>query len=367
MAASPDEPTAADDEAGAVRRRGPSPLPRRTRRTNAIAEADATRSQDPPDWTTHRTETLRARQAAALPVEPEDTSGGSPSGYADGFAAGLAFASYPEVPVAEGGPTPGAEPHGGAGREGTALAAPRTRGPRRLLLAGACLVAGLLLCVPFLLRGSDPGEGGSAAAPRPGSVPGTGSSSVGTVPASPLDVTRPSPGRAPGQSSAGDAESELPPSPRDPEPGEAAPGAESGEVPVSARPSSSEVAPGVAIRSHASRRCIDGGPVEGAPLRLRDCTVSAGQSWRIVPEDRSIRISGTCMDVAGGSTADGAAVRLADCSGAASQRFRLNPAHDLVNLQAHKCVEATDPYGGNGTALRLWTCTGADNQKWSSG
>ncbi|WUD72771.1 ricin-type beta-trefoil lectin domain protein [Streptomyces sp. NBC_00510] len=367
MAASPDEPTAADDEAGAVRRPGPAPLPRRTRRTNAIAEADATRSRNPPDWSTHRTVTMRAGQAAALPVEPEDTSGGSPSGYADGFAAGLAFASYPEATAAEDDPTPGAEPHGDAGREGTALVASPGRRPRRLLLLGACLVAGLLVCVPFLVRGSDSGEGGSTAAPRPGSAPGIGSSPAGTVPASPLDVTRPSPGRTPGRPSAGVAASDAPPSPRDPEVGEAAPGAESGEVPASGGPSSSEVVPGVAIRSHASRRCIDAGSAEGVPLRLRDCTVGAGQSWRIVPEDRSIRIAATCMDVAGGSTADGAAVRLVDCNGAASQRFRLNPAHDLVNLQAHKCVEATDAHGGDGTTLRLWTCTGADNQKWSAG
>ncbi|WUD78703.1 ricin-type beta-trefoil lectin domain protein [Streptomyces sp. NBC_00510] len=219
------------------------------------------------------------------------------------------------------------------------------------------------------MRGSDSGAGGSTAAPRSGSAPGVGSSPGGALPASPLNVTRPSPRRTPGQSSAGDAESVAPPSRRDPEQPEepeAAPGAENDEVPASAEPSYTAV-PGVVIRSHASQRCIDAGSVEGATLTLRDCTAGAGQSWLIVAEDRSIRIADRCMDVAGGSTADGAAVRLVACDGAASQRFRLNPARDLVNLQAHKCVETTDAQGGDGTTLRLWTCTGADNQKWSAG
>ncbi|WP_079151799.1 BTAD domain-containing putative transcriptional regulator [Streptomyces sp. RTd22] len=133
-----------------------------------------------------------------------------------------------------------------------------------------------------------------------------------------------------------------------------------------ASPSPSKPASGVAIQSHASDRCIDGGTLGGAPLQILDCSSSDRQFWQIVSEDRLIRISGKCLDVAGGSTDNGAAIQLADCNGSGSQRFRLNPAHDLVNLQAHKCVEATDPRGSNRTPLRLWTCTGAQNQKWSA-
>ncbi|MFD8075891.1 ricin-type beta-trefoil lectin domain protein [Streptomyces sp. NPDC059718] len=222
------------------------------------------------------------------------------------------------------------------------------------------------MCVPFLVPGSDSGEGGSTAAPRPGSAPGIGSSPAGTVPASPLDVTRPSPGRTPGQPSAGVAASDAPPSPRDPEVGEAAPKAESGEVPASVGPSSSEVVPGVAIRSHASRRCIDAGSAEGVPLRLRDCTVGAGQSWRIVPEDRSIRIAGTCMDVAGGSTADGGP---SSWPTATAPHPRGSGSTLPTTWSTSRPTSAWRPWTRTeaGTTLRLWTCTGADNQKWSAG
>ncbi|WP_329277673.1 BTAD domain-containing putative transcriptional regulator [Streptomyces sp. NBC_01451] len=143
-------------------------------------------------------------------------------------------------------------------------------------------------------------------------------------------------------------------------------GSDSDEGGSTAGPSPSKPASGVAIQSHASDRCIDGGTLGDTPLQIRDCSSSDRQWWQIVSEDRIIRISGKCLDVAGGSTENGAAIRLADCNGSGSQRFRLNPAHDLVNLQAHKCVEATDPRGSNRTPLRLWTCTGAQNQKWTA-
>ncbi|MEU6226683.1 BTAD domain-containing putative transcriptional regulator [Streptomyces sp. NPDC047042] len=143
-------------------------------------------------------------------------------------------------------------------------------------------------------------------------------------------------------------------------------GADSDEGGSPTGPSPSKPASGVAIQSHASDRCVDGGALGDAPLQIRDCSSSDSQFWQIVSEDRIIRISGKCLDVAGGSTDNGAAIQLADCNGSGSQRFRLNPAHDLVNLQAHKCVEATDPRGSDRTPLRLWTCTGAQNQKWTA-
>ncbi|MFF0156882.1 BTAD domain-containing putative transcriptional regulator [Streptomyces sp. NPDC005263] len=181
----------------------------------------------------------------------------------------------------------------------------RTRRLRWMLLAGSGLATVLLACIPFLIPGSDSDEGDSTA----------GSSTAGSSTASPAP---------------------------------------------------SKPASGVAIQSHASDRCIDGGTLGGAQLQIVDCSSSDRQYWQIVSEDRLIRISGKCLDVAGGSTDNGAAIQLADCNGSGSQRFRLNPAHDLVNLQAHKCVEATDPRGSNRTPLRLWTCTGAQNQKWSA-
>ncbi|KUN87078.1 hypothetical protein AQJ64_07270 [Streptomyces griseoruber] len=183
---------------------------------------------------------------------------------------------------------------------------PDTRTRRlRWMLAGSGLAMALLACIPYLVAGSDSDESGSTAG---------------------ASTARPS----------------------------------------ATGPSPSKPASGVAIQSHASDRCIDGGTLGDTPLQIRDCSSSDRQWWQIVSEDRIIRISGKCLDVAGGSTENGAAIQLADCNGSGSQRFRLNPAHDLVNLQAHKCVEATDPRGSDRTPLRLWTCTGAQNQKWTA-
>ncbi|MDX2545367.1 BTAD domain-containing putative transcriptional regulator [Streptomyces sp. WI04-05B] len=192
-----------------------------------------------------------------------------------------------------------------ASGEGTGGPDTRTRRLRWMVLAGSGLAIALLASSPILVAGSDSDKDGSAA----------GSST---------------------------------------------------ERPSTTGPSASKPGSGVAIQSHASDRCVDGGTFGDTALRIQDCSSSDRQYWQIVSEDRLVRISGKCLDIAGGSTDNGAAVRLADCNGGGSQRFRLNPAHDLVNLQAHKCVEATDPRGSNGTPLRLWSCTGAQNQKWTA-
>lgn len=72
------------------------------------------------------------------------------------------------------------------------------------------------------------------------------------------------------------------------------------------------------------------------------------------------------MDVDGGSRDDGAAVQLVSCNGTGAQQFRLNAAHDLVNVQADKCVDVKDVATGNGARLQLWSCNGGGNQKWSA-
>ncbi|MFE0633462.1 ricin-type beta-trefoil lectin domain protein [Streptomyces sp. NPDC058864] len=364
MTASPDEPTPAADETPAEGSPAGTALPRRTRRTSAIADASATTSRTPTDWNGGGASAPRAKQAAALPERQEE--GAEPeSAYADGFAAGLAFASRP---ASEADEEHASAPVAGAAPQAPPPAAPaagRRAKSRPLLLLCAGLVVGVLVCVPFLVRGSGEEERGGAAVTLADEDPALGTPGAGPAPASPNGGRSPSPGDSPRRP----AESRSPEAPTPTASGtgdEATPRATGGASarPPAAGPSHSAAATGTAIRSHDSGRCIDGSPPWGSPLQLWDCTGSAAQSWQIKP-DGSIRSRGQCMDVAGGSREDGAAVQLVDCNGTGAQQFRLNAAHDLVNLQADKCVEAEDSPGVNGTRLRLWSCSGQDNQKWS--
>lgn len=120
---------------------------------------------------------------------------------------------------------------------------------------------------------------------------------------------------------------------------------------------------GVAVRGHASGKCID---ASAGTLQIRACNGSGSQKWE-VNADRTVRALGQCMEVAGGSSANGASIQLAPCDGGAGQRFDLNSAHDLVYLAARRCVDVTDKATGDGARLQLWTCNGGSHQKWSQG
>ncbi|MGW2352461.1 ricin-type beta-trefoil lectin domain protein [Actinacidiphila glaucinigra] len=365
MTASPDDPAGGEaPEAGSP---AGTALPRRTRRTSAIADASATTSRTPTDWNGGDASTLRARQTAAALPERQEEDVEQESTYADGFAAGLAFASRPAPDADEGraaqaaaGTAPQA-PHRGA------PAAKRRARSRPLLLLGGGLAVGVLVCVPFLVRGSGGEERGAAAVTLADEDPAVETPGTGPATASPNGGRSPSPGDTPRRR----AESGSPDGPTatpSVSGGKATPRATGGgstQQPA-AGPSHSAAVSGTAIRSHDSGRCIDGSPPWGSPLQLWDCTGSAAQSWQIKP-DGSVHSRGQCMDIAGGSRDDGAAVQLVDCNGTGAQQFRLNAAHDLVNVQADKCVEAEDSPGVNGTRLRLWSCSGRDNQKWSRG
>src|SRR5256885_16212566 len=72
------------------------------------------------------------------------------------------------------------------------------------------------------------------------------------------------------------------------------------------------------------------------------------------------------MDVSAGSTANGARVQLWDCNGTGAQQWTVTGAHDIVNPQANKCLDATGAASTDGTPLQIWDCTGGANQKWNA-
>ncbi len=59
-------------------------------------------------------------------------------------------------------------------------------------------------------------------------------------------------------------------------------------------------------------------------------------------------------------------MQLWDCNGAGNQQWTYNAStHDIVNLQANKCLDVTDNNSANSTPLQIWTCGGTANQKWT--
>ncbi|MFJ5219504.1 ricin-type beta-trefoil lectin domain protein [Streptomyces sp. NPDC088354] len=288
--------------------------------------------------------------------------------YADGFAAGFAFASYPETAASAGTPTPEMDQHANTAGKQTPGSIVHARRFRWALLFSAGLAISLLLSLPIFAEDSDSDGSGSTATPLTVTTPSITHSTKNAS-----KIQRPSPGRTPSQSaprtspsSTRDSDTDVSVPPQDSEASKDTSGGQADTGLHDAASPSSEAGSGVSIRNHVSNRCIDGGSMGIAPLQIRGCSPSASQLWEILAEDRIIRAASKCMDVVGGSTEDGAVIQLLNCNGSDSQSFRLNTSHDLVNLQAHKCVEATDASGSNGTTLRLWTCTGARNQKWSA-
>lgn len=371
MTASPNDGTAAADETRATRSAGSTPLPRRTQRTTAIARAAASTSATPADWPDGRTATERSRRAAEIPEEPKDPSGESGSTFADGFAAGLAFAPRPAGDeagdAADAGPARQAGP---AAAGDTVARGGRRARSRRSVLIGVVLTVGVLACVPFAVRAVQEDSRGAESVAITDVASGEQAPGEATAPAGPTAPVSPSatnsPRHSPGDSANAQDSGGVTPSP-DPTIQKA--GGAGGLGGTAHQPTStaspSDTVPDGAILNPASGRCVDNSTPNNSPLQLWDCTGSAQQTWKVMP-DTSIRSVGRCLDVVGGSRDDGAGIQLADCNGTGAQQFRFDSAHRLVNLQADKCVALQDTPGVNGTRLHLWTCNGTAGQRWTA-
>jgi lysophospholipase L1-like esterase len=74
-------------------------------------------------------------------------------------------------------------------------------------------------------------------------------------------------------------------------------------------------------------------------------------------------ITGSCLDVNGGSSADGTAVQLYPCDHTAAQTWTAYTDGSLRALG--KCLDATGAATADGTPLELWDCNGGANQQWA--
>jgi hypothetical protein len=352
-----------------------SALPRRTARSSAISDAAAGKRARPASNSGGAPGTAGARRAAAIPASVSEGTEAVPadpsSAYADGFAAGLAFAPFAGSAPASGPRSSEANGEGGSVGSPT----PPARRRRKGLLAGAVLAGVLLLGVPVLvllirgLPGAD-GKNGAESVASTGTGPGDGSDAdpAGSFDSAPASVSPSPSGSVPGSPKPSDAGSASPSGSR--ATGGATKNSGAGTGTSATRSTTKDGSSGgtqnVAIESYASGRCIDitdGSSSDGTRLRIWDCNGAARQKWTFM-SDGTIRALGKCMDVNGGSRDDTAWIQLVTCNGTGAQQFTLNSAHDLVNLQAGKCVDVTDSQTVNGTYLQQWTCTGGSNQKW---
>ncbi|HEX4460849.1 MAG TPA: RICIN domain-containing protein [Polyangia bacterium] len=97
------------------------------------------------------------------------------------------------------------------------------------------------------------------------------------------------------------------------------------------------------------------------------------QRWTLQLVDSGYRIingqSGTCLDVAGSSTADSAATGIYTCSASLSQEWTLTPVtgtnfYNIVNVNSKSCIDLDNAGTTPGTQIFQYHCNGGDNQKW---
>jgi beta-glucanase (GH16 family) len=105
---------------------------------------------------------------------------------------------------------------------------------------------------------------------------------------------------------------------------------------------------------------------EGNPMDLQACApsagqYSAGQLWS-ADSDRTIRVQGGCLDVAGGATSRGTFVDWYPCNGTAAQAWIRESNGELVNALSRLCL--TDPRGDTADRLDIEACTGSAQQRW---
>jgi serine/threonine protein kinase len=133
-------------------------------------------------------------------------------------------------------------------------------------------------------------------------------------------------------------------------------------------PAKTAVPPGAVgrqISSFQTRTCLDARDPSGY-LKLWQCRGSDSQRFSF-PGDGTMRVLGTCVQIAGVS--DGAGLMLTDCADRGSpnwskQQFNLNKALDLVAVRPDRCVDVRDGNPGNGVRAQIWDCAGTANQKW---
>jgi chitinase len=126
-----------------------------------------------------------------------------------------------------------------------------------------------------------------------------------------------------------------------------------------------------------SGSCMDiagASTADGAQIQEYACNGSAAQTFQTVALDSTyFRVvspqSGKCLDVAANGTANGTKVDLYTCNGTSAQAFKFAASgsnYQIVGKQSGKCLDVTAASSANGTKVDLYTCNGTNAQLWSA-
>ena len=100
----------------------------------------------------------------------------------------------------------------------------------------------------------------------------------------------------------------------------------------------------------------------GPAVVISRCDGLAAQQWTAQP-DRTVRLAGSCLAVAGGGTASGTSVGLGSCTGGAAQRWRVRAdgaGQQLENPSSGLCLADPRDARATGTQLVVGACAGGD-------
>jgi chitinase len=126
-----------------------------------------------------------------------------------------------------------------------------------------------------------------------------------------------------------------------------------------------------------SGSCMDiagASTADGAQIQEYACNGSAAQTFQTVALDSTyFKVvnpqSGKCVDIAANGTADGTKVDLYTCNGTSAQAFKFvanGSNYTIVGKQSGKCLDVTAASSANGTKVDLYTCNGTNAQLWSA-
>ena len=104
-----------------------------------------------------------------------------------------------------------------------------------------------------------------------------------------------------------------------------------------------------------------GYPVEGTPVRIKQCDPWQNQQWAF-NDGHITGVGGFCLDVQGSAAVEGAPINYVPCDGRPSQNWTL--VNGVIQGIGGKCVDVQGGAPYNQAPLILATCSGSPTQQW---
>lgn len=121
------------------------------------------------------------------------------------------------------------------------------------------------------------------------------------------------------------------------------------------------------ITSGVAGTCVDvagASTANGTHVQLYPCNGTNAQQWSVMA-DGTLQAFGKCMDVVNGGMTNGTKVQLYVCNGTGSQQWLTNANGELVNPQAARCLDDPGGTSTNPTRLQIYDCVAGRAQTWT--